>query len=61
MRKSLAACADLLPLARLFWAKSMFTPLPQFPRPYEPQCKPLPAAAGVKFCYLPTRPSFNHP
>ena len=48
--KSLAACTDLLPLARLFWAKSMFTPLPQFPRPCEPRCLHLPAAAGVKFC-----------
>ena len=34
------------------------TPLPQFPRPYEPQCKPLPAAAGVKFCFLPTHPGW---
>ena len=23
------------------------TPLPQFPRPYEPRCKPQPAAASV--------------
>ena len=56
--KSLAACADLLPLARLFWAKSMFTPLPQFPRPSRPQCLPQPAAAGVKFCFLPTHPGW---
>ena len=34
------------------------TPLPQFPRPYEPPCKPQPAAARVKFCYLPTRPGW---
>ena len=52
------AFTSLLPLARLFWAKSMFTPLPQFPRPYEPRCKPQPAAAWVKFCYLPTRPGW---
>ena len=56
--KSLAACADLLPLARLFWAKSMFTPLPQFPRPSRTPCKLLPAAAGVKFRCGPAHPGW---
>ena len=43
MRKSLAACADLLPLARLFWAKSMFTPLPAPGLPSRSACpSPLP-------------------
>ena len=34
------------------------TPLPQFPRPSRPQCLPQPAAAGVKFRFLPTRPGW---
>ena len=34
------------------------TPLPQFPRPYEPLSKPQPAAARVKFRFLPTRPGW---
>ena len=34
------------------------TPLPQFPRPYEPPSKPQPAAARVKFRFLPTHPGW---
>ena len=45
--KSLAACADLLPLACFPGSECGVTPLPQFPRPYEPPCKPQPAAASV--------------
>ena len=54
--KSLAACADLLPLACFPGSECGVTPLPQFPRPSRPQCLLQPAAARVKFRYLPTHP-----
>ena len=59
--KSLAACADLLPLACFPGSECGVTPLPQFPRPSRTPCKPQPAAARVKFRFLPTHPSLNHP